>query len=71
MCTSDNDNIILSDRTSNRVYKISITSGKVMWESDCVVEPMGVTCYNNQYVLVFGGASSSEKIHVLDINTGK
>ena len=69
--TADNDSFILSDWISDRVYKISITSGKVMWESDCVVYPQGVTCYNNQYVLVFDGASGREKIHVLEINTGK
>ena len=71
MSTADNDSIILSDPQSNRVYKISITSGKVLWESDCVVRPMGVTCYNNQYVLVFGGNSRRVKIQVLEINTGK
>ena len=71
MCTSDNDNIILSDCKSNRVYKISITSGKSLWESGSVVNPRGVTCYNNQYVLVFEGDIGSKKIHVLEINTGK
>ena len=70
MSTADNDRIVLSAYQSNRVYKISITSGKVMWESDCVVNPMGVTCYNNQYVLVHGGDSGRE-IHILEINTGK
>ena len=71
MSTADNDSIILSDCKSNRVYKISITSGKVLWESDCVVNPQGVTCFNNQYVLVCGWNSGREKIHVLDINTGE
>ena len=71
MCTSDNDSIILSDYWSNRVYKISITSGKLMWESDCVVYPTGVTCYNNQYVLVHGRDRGSKKIHILEINTGE
>ena len=71
MSTADNHSIILSDYESERVYKISITSRKVLWESDCVVKPMGVTCFNNQYVLVYGGAADREKIHVLEINTGK
>ena len=73
MCMSiaDNDSIILSDYKSNRVYKISITSGKVMWESDCVVYSRGVTCYNNQYVLVHGRDRGSKKIHILEINTGE
>ena len=67
MSTADNDCIVLSDRTSNRVYKISITSGISLWESDCVVYPRCVTCYNNQYVLVFGWDIGSKKIHVLEI----
>ena len=71
MSTTDNDSVILSDYWSNRVYEISITSGKVMWESDSGKYPMGVTYYNNQYVLVHGGDRGSKKIHVLEINTGK
>ena len=69
MCAADNYSVILTVNVSNRVYRISITTGQVLWEFFHVQKPSGVTCYNNQYVLVVSGGQQV-KIQILDINTG-
>ena len=62
MCAADNDSVIVSVDGSQRVYRISITTGQVLWESSQI--------YNNQYVLVASGGQQV-KIHILDVNTGE
>ena len=69
LCAAENDSVIVSDYRAKRLYRISITTGQVLWESTHIERPpQGVTCYNNQYVLV---ASHLVKIQILDVNTGE
>ena len=70
MCAADNDSVIVSDCGSQQVYRISITTGQILWEFSHVQKPSGVTCYNNQYVLV-ASRGQKVKIQILDINTGE
>ena len=71
LCAADNDSVIVSVDGSQRVYRISISAGQVLWESSHIERaPQGVTCYNNQYVLVASGGQQV-KIQILDINTGE
>ena len=62
LCAADNDSVIVSDKKSNGVYRISITTGQVLWESSQI--------YNNQYGLV-ASRGQQVKIQILDINTGE
>ena len=71
MCAADNDSVIVSDYRAKRLYRISISTGQVLWESSRIeTPPQGVTCYNNQYVLAASGYRQV-KIQILDINTGE
>jgi outer membrane protein assembly factor BamB len=70
LSAADNDSIILSDYHTSKVRKISITTGDVIWTSSDVTQPLEVTCYNNQYVLV-ASVGETTKISILDISTGE
>ena len=70
LCCADNNSVILSDRYTNKVHRISITSGHIIWTSSHVKRPLGVTCYNNQYVLV-SSRGENVMIWILDIKTGE
>ena len=70
-CAADDDSVIVSIDGSYRVCRIRITTGQVLWESSHIeTPPQGVTCYNNQYVLV-ASKGQQVKIQILDINTGE
>ena len=69
ICAADSDSVIVLDSSSNSVYRTSINSGQILWELSHIERPQGVTCYNNQYVLV-SSQGNQMKIQILDINTG-
>ena len=72
ICAADSDSVIVLVSSSNSVYgvyRISINSGQILWELSHIERPQGVTCYNNQYVLV-ASQGNQMKIQILDINTG-
>ena len=70
MCAADNDSVIVSDYHSDSVYRISITTGRVLWEYRHFQRFEGVTCYNNQYVLAVMRGEKL-KIQILDLKTGE
>ena len=71
ICAADSDSVIVHVlvSSSNSIYRISINSGQILWELSHIERPQGVTCYNNQYVLV-ASQGNQMKIQILDINTG-
>ena len=70
MCAADNDSVIVSDYHSDSVYRISITTGRVLWEYRHFQRFEGVTCYNNQNVLAMIRGEKL-KIQILDLKTGE
>ena len=69
ICEAGDNSVIITDRWSNKVYKLSLTTGQIEWTSTDVRDPAAVVCYADQYVLV--AADYSSDIIVLGINTGK
>ena len=69
ICEAGDDSVIITNWWSDKVYKLSLTTGQIEWTSTDVRYPRAVVCYADQYVLV--AADYSSDIIVLDINTGK
>ena len=70
LCTLDNSSVILSCTDESTLLRINIDTEQVMWTSDCIEEPGGVVCYEEDYVLVSPYRSAQTVIYVLDINNG-
>ena len=64
------DSVILSDCGSDRVSRINIERGEVMWASKHVQGPEGIVCYKDGFVLVTN-SDKDTRIWILDINTGE
>ena len=64
------NSIIVSVQRGNKVFRINIDSGEVMWVSNHVTRPLGLVCYKNRYVLVTNFGFET-RIWILDINTGE
>ena len=64
------NSVIVSVQGGNKVFRINIDSGEVMWVSNRVTRPQGVVCFKNRYVLVTNYGSET-RIWILDINTGE
>jgi len=69
ICAADRRCVVVSDYTSSQVFKLDLTTGKVMWTCKDVPKPRGVTCYRSRYILVTN-LSSKPTIWVLDVKTG-
>jgi len=54
---------------SSQVFKLDLTTEKVIWTCKGVCNPGGVTCYRNKYILVTNH-SSKTTIWILDVKTG-
>ena len=70
MCEAGDDSVaIITSEHSDRVYKLSLTTGQIEWTSTDMGRSAAVVCYADQYVLV--AAINSSVIIVLDMNTGR
>ena len=69
VCEAGDDSVIITDLLSDKVDKLSLTTGQIEWTSTDVRYTAAVICYADQYVLV--AATISSDIKVLDITTGK
>jgi len=67
MCAADRDCVVVSG--SSQVFKLNLTTKKVMWTCKDVANPRGVTCYRSKYILVTD-LSREPTIWVLDVKTG-
>jgi len=70
ICTAPNHSVIISDRLKNKIFRLDVSSGDVMWESDMIVGPRGLICYRDEYVLVSHRSSKTE-IYILNLFTGE
>ena len=68
MCAVGDDSVIVANHNLGRVFKVNITTSKVIWTCSDVAKPEGVACYGQQHVLIASYGSSAIKI--LDAATG-
>jgi len=69
ICAADRYCVVVSDWGSSQVFKLDLTTEKVIWTCKDVSEPEGVTCYRSKYILVTN-CSSKTTIWILDVETG-
>jgi len=68
ICTADKHCVVVSDYNSSQVFKVNLTTEKIIWTCKSVSKPHGVTCYESKYVLVTNGSIAI--IWILDVKTG-
>jgi len=69
ICAADRHCVVVSDYSSSQVFKLYLTTEKVIWTRKDVSGPTGVTCYRSKYILVTK-RSSKTTIWILDVETG-
>jgi len=69
LSAADNNSIIISQLYSPLVYKVDTSSGDIIWQCKEVAEPLGVTCYRDEFVLVADGTKPTQ-LCVLSLHTG-
>jgi len=66
---ADRHCVVVSDYNSSQVFKLDLTTEKVIWTCKDVNIPEGVTCYRSKYILVTN-QSRRTTIWILDVKTG-
>jgi len=69
ICAADRHCVVVSHYDSSQVFKLDLTTEKVIWTCKDVSQPQGVTCYRSKYILVTN-RSSKTTIWILDMETG-
>jgi len=69
ICAVNRHCVVVSDYGSSQVFKLDLTTEKVIWTWKDVFRPQGVTCYRSKYILVTN-PSSKTTIWILDVETG-
>jgi len=69
ICAADRHCVVVSDYNSSQVFKLDLTTEKVVWTCKDVTKPEGVSCYRSKYILVTN-QSSRTTIWILDVKTG-
>jgi len=69
ICAADKHCVVVSEYGSSQVFKLDLTTEKVIWTCKDVSQPLGVTCYKSKYILVTN-FSSKTTIWILDVETG-
>jgi len=69
ICAADRHCVVVSDNGSSQVFKLDLTTEKVIWTCKDISEPQGVTCYRSKYILVTN-RSNKTTIWILDVETG-
>jgi len=69
LSAADNNSIIISQYESSLVYKVDTSSGDIIWQCKDVTEPLGVTCYRDEFVLLAHNTKPAT-LCVLSLHTG-
>jgi len=69
ICAADRHCVAVSHYYSSQVFKLDLTTEKVIWTCKDVTYPQGVTCYRSKYILVTN-LNSKTTIWILDVETG-
>jgi len=69
ICAADRHCVVVSHYISSQVFKLDLTTEKVIWTCKNVTNPQGVSCYRSKYILVTD-QSSRTTIWILDVKTG-
>lgn len=69
ICATGNYAVIVSVYLMNKVFKVDITTGQVVWSHEQIEMPEGVACYEHNVVLV--ASYNSSKITLLCTRTGR
>ena len=67
ICSLGTDSVIVTDWSSSKVFRVNISTSELLWTSTAVANPLSVTCYGEDYLLV----GSSKKLSLLDVSTGE
>ena len=68
LCAADGNSVVISE-FSSQIYKVNIATGNVVWTCREAIRPMGVTCYDQKYILA--ASENTNTLHILDVKTGK
>ena len=69
VCTLGTDSVIVTDFVSSKVFRVNISTSEVLWTSESVTSPRGVTSYGEDYVFVW--CYKSQHISILNAITGR
>ena len=69
LCRVDSNSVIVCDYGSSSVFRVNITSGDVLWTTDSVSIPNGITMYGDRTAVVFNARIKS--LAFLNTNTGE
>jgi len=69
ICAADRHCVVVSDYYSSQVFKLDLTTEKVIWTCKDVPSLGSATCYRSKYILVTN-RSSKTTIWILDVETG-
>ena len=70
ICECDDNSVIISCYSTDKVFKFNLTSGAVEWTNTDIREPTTVRCYG-QYVFVSGEFIANTRISVINSETGE
>ena len=70
MCECDDNSVIISDYSTDRVFKFNLISGAVEWTNTDITDPTSARCYG-QYVLVSGDFTNQTHISIINSETGE
>ena len=69
LCRVDGDSVIVCDYGSSSVFRVNITSGNVLWTTNSVSIPEGITMYGDRTAVVLNARTKS--LAFLNTSTGK
>ena len=67
ICSLGTDSVIVTDWESSKVFRVNISTSELLWTSTAVTNPLSVTCYGEDYLIV----GSSKKLSLLNAGTGE
>ena len=70
MCECDDNSVIISFYSTDKVFKFNLTSGAVEWTNTDITQSYTVRCYR-QYVLVSGDYDNQTHISIIKSETGE
>lgn len=68
ICAANSNSFIVSHEHLSLVFKFSTSQGKVIWKCKEVVQPVGMTCYQDDFVFVID--SNGYTLCIISLETG-
>lgn len=73
MCMSScgDDCVVISEKATGIIVKMSLIDGTVLWSTESVTRPGGMTSHLTEYILVAGGSIDETKLFLLRERNGE